>query len=397
MFTRQVLLTLALLVGTGCQNATNPAPSPPPSSSVTPPTPTPPATPPAPPSAPREPSMWVMGYYVSYLADRQPIEGIDWNGLTHIIVGYNEPRADGSLAFGMDASTRAKLIRTAHEHGRKALAMMGGLDTGDEWFQASQGANRARFVENLKKLMLEEGFDGLDLDWEPLPKEHEPVLLSLVQELRVALPTAILTYANQPTDRSFYGQLAPFVDRVNLMTYNMGMTFPGWKTWHSSALYFADGATPTSVEHSVRRYLEGGVPAAKLGIGIGFYGQCYSAPATGPLQDTVGRDPNGATSLSSDNIFSYASIVTDYAAQGTRSWDATARVPYLSFPKPVGSGGCTYLSYDDEQSILEKGRFVKDQGLGGAILWNINQGYIAGRTPANPLLDATRRAFLERP
>jgi chitinase len=361
-------------------------------------------TPPNAPPPSSQPSRWVMGYYVSYLADRQPIQDIDWQGLTHVIAGYNTPGTDGSIDFGMDARTRAELVRSAHANGRRALAMIGGIETGDEWLEASSGANRVRFVENLKKLVLEEGFDGLDLDWEPLEKNHEPVLLSLVKALRQALPNAILTFpadgfdnANQPADRTFFAQLEPYVDRINLMTYNMGMTFSGWKTWHSSPLYFADYDAPTSIEHTLSQYLKAGVPAAKLGIGIGFYGQCYSAPATAPLQDTVGRDPNGSRSLDSDNNFSYASIVTEYAAQGERSWDATARVPYLSFPKPVGPGGCTYMSFDDEQSILEKGRFVKENGLGGAILWNINQGYIPGHTPANPLLEATRRAFLEQP
>jgi chitinase len=416
-------LTAAMVAGLmACQEATNseatttPAsPSSPPAvSPVTPPgsmSPMPKSPPPAPippaptsPSPSPAPSSWVVGYYVSYLMDRQPISAIDWNGLTHLIAGYNAPKSDGSIDFGMNAQTRAALLRAAHEHGKKALIMIGGENTGPQWLEASGAANRANFIANLKKLVMDEGFDGLDLDWEPLEIAQQPVLLALVKELRAALPNAILTFpadgadnANFPADRSFFVQLAPYVDRINAMTYGMSGTYDGWKTWHSSALYAtADRAAPTSVDLTVAGYLKAGVPAEKLGIGIGFYGICYSAPATKPLEDTVGIRPDGARIIAGDNDLSYANIVTQYEPAGTKNWDAAAKVPYLSFALPNGVKGCTYLTYENEQSILEKGRYVKQKGLGGAIIWNINEGYVKGATPANPLLDATRRAFLER-
>ena len=46
---------------------------------------------------------------------------------------------------------------------------------------------------------------------------------------------------------------------------------------------------------------------------------------------------------------------------------------------------------------IEKGAFVRAQGLGGTIIWTISQGHIAS-APAgqrDPLLDAIRSAFLE--
>ena len=349
---------------------------------------------------------WVMGYYVGYLRDRQPISGIDWGGLTHVALGVILPRADGSLDAGLalDAADRAALIQAARARGRKAIAMIGGENTGQQWLEASSGPNRARFITNLKNLVTLEGFDGLDLDWEPLEASHQPHLLALARDLRAALPKAILTFpadgasnANFPTDRKFFASLAPFVDQINLMTYGMAGTYEGWKTWHSSPLYHQDAATPTSIHFTVNEYLKAGVPATKLGIGIGFYGLCYGPPATGPLQDTVGIRPDGAKLIASDNDIGYASIVTQYDALGARRWDAVARVPYLSFSQPTGPKGCTYISYDDARSIQEKANLVKARGLGGAIIWNINQGYIAGRTPANPLLDATRRAFGIKP
>ena len=353
---------------------------------------------------------WVMGYYMGYLADRQPPSKIDWKGLTHLAVGFFVPRADGSLDAGLAPSTadRKLLVQAARQNKRVVLATLGGQDTGPMWYAATccsenGSAARATFISSLKNLVKSEGYDGLDLDWEPLEPKDQPLLLELVKTLRKELPGTLLTFPadgadnlNFPANRTFYAQLAPLLDQLNLMTYGMGFAFEGWKTWHSSPLYGQTPNTPTSVDLTVQGYLKAGIPAAKIGIGIGFYGICYGAPAKGPLEDTVGTKAGGAKLLADDNDLSYANIVTQYAPLGTRKWDSSARVPYLSFAKPSGPKGCTYLSYEDEASILEKGKYLRQKGLGGVILWNVNQGYIPGRVPANPLLDATRRAFLVR-
>jgi chitinase len=47
----------------------------------------------------------------------------------------------------------------------------------------------------------------------------------------------------------------------------------------------------------------------------------------------------------------------------------------------------TYLTYDDEQGIAEKGAYVRNNGLGGAIIWTISQGYLGiGRSRARLIL-----------
>lgn len=362
------------------------------------------STTPTTPITPTTPSSWVMGYYVGYLKNQLPISAIDWKNLTHLAVGVILPKTDGSLNFDIafNASERAAIVKAAHSSGRKAIAMIGGSDTGPQWLLASSGAARATFIANLKKLVQLEGFDGLDLDWEPLTVAEQPNLLELTKDLRAALPNSILTFpadgvgnSNFPEDRSFYKQLAPYLDQLNLMTYGMSGAYDGWKTWHSSPLYHSDPATPTSIDFALKGYLKAGIPAAKLGLGIGFYGLCYTPPATGPLEDTLGRSPTGSSISASDGDISYANIVNTYLPLGTRKWDATARVPYLSFSKAAGPAKCGYISYEDEQSILEKATFSKANGLGGVIIWNINQGYLPSQSPTNPLLEVIGKAWLE--
>jgi chitinase len=81
---------------------------------------------------------------------------------------------------------------------------------------------------------------------------------------------------------------------------------------------------------------------------------------------------------------------------GTRQWDNAALAPYLSL-SASNPHDCTYVTYEDEQSIAAKGAWAKSQGLGGVIIWTINEGYLptAARGAQNPLLDAMHAAFLE--
>jgi len=212
------------------------------------------------------------------------------------------------------------------------------------------------------------------------------------------MPTAILTVpvgwvnANAPTVASLYGNIAPVLDQINIMSYTMADAWPGWQSWHSSALFGETASTPSSVGSSVNAYLAAGVPAAKLGIGIGFAAACWSAPVTGPKTST-----NGSHVVAQDHVMTFDHVMSAYYSSSAHHWDATAQVPYLGFSSAQGPEGCTFVSYDDPQSILAKGDYVKQMGLGGTIVWTINQGYRPGEPAGqqDPLMQALAQGFLQ--
>lgn len=339
-------------------------------------------------------SHWLMGYYVGYQRDLYPPSAIDFDSLTHLAVGRVVPKADGSLdtTYDVDAvsgpAMAKELVSLAHQHGKKAIAMLGGAGEHAGWVGAASDANRAQFVQNLVALAADVGYDGFDLDWEPLDPADMPDFQALAEALRQASPNAVLTVplgwvnANFADVDPFYATVAPLFDQMNLMTYGMAATWDGWESWHSSALFGETASTPSSIDSSVKAYLAAGVPAAKLGIGVGFYGGCWSAPVTGPHQP-----PNGAALVADDNVMSYANIMESYYDAQHDAWDADAHVPYLSFPSAHGPEGCTFVSYENAQSMKDKADYVVSQGLGGAIVWTINEGYLAS-SHENPLLSA---------
>lgn len=383
--------------------------------------------------------VWVMGYYIGYQKGLQPPDKIDYSTMTHIMVGAVLPNPDGSLntSFYTDngLAWAQETVNRAHAAGIKAILMLGG-QYADQGFEATNNpAIRATFVANVKQLVEDMGFDGVDIDWEPIRAAYRPALLALMQALQApdALPRSSYIYtipvgwnnmnpwSNEMVD-PYWGTVAAYVDRMSTMSYSMLWFGEGWESWHSSALYGNTPLTPSSIDNTVQALRIAGVPDAKIGIGIGFYGTAYEngylTPESGftkfvhqdpptipgyvtaPHQSTLtARAPYGDNSMSYSNIMHYV-----YRGSAYR-WDDVAKAPYLSFdqPIPISFPGVTdlrttFLTYEDEQGIAEKGAYVRNNGLGGAIIWTISQGYLGAWKQTgelDPLMKAVKGAFLE--
>ncbi len=350
---------------------------------------------------PPESGRWVSGYYVGYERLLYPIKDVDFSAITHLMVGRVIPNADGSVAthFDIDAVNgplfAQAAVAAAHAAGRQAILMVGGAGEINGWRGAASDPNRAAFVANLLATMDQFGADGLDIDWEPIQAQDHAPLLALVQALRAARPGMLITLpvgginVNFPPagEGALFQALHPLLDQLNVMSYDMAQAYAGWHSWFASALDGEYANAPMSVESSVAYYLGLGVPAAKLGVGTGFYGACYngvSAP----------RQPAEGLLVASDGAMSYRNIVEQYLPAMTRTYDAVADAPWLGSAMPQGPQGCTFVSYEDAESIAAKGAWVAANGLGGTIIWTIAQGHRPGANPPDPLLDAIRDAFL---
>ncbi len=341
---------------------------------------------------------WVMGYYAVWDEPANggfyPLSAVDWNALTHIATAFYLPDGNGGLASGsFDAATAAEVISAAHAHGKKALASVGGSGSGPS-FEGSTQANLSKFVTSLESLITM-GYDGLDIDWEGgnlSVAEDQTLEQSLITSIRSASPHILLTmtagYENENSldDLSFYGTIIPQLDRLNLMTYGMSGAWQGWESWHSSPLHWnKNSSTPTGIDSSVSHYLAAHVPASKLGVGAGFYGECYTSPVTAPVQSLGGSEV-----AASDGTMAYRNIIASYYSAAAYTYDSAADVPYLALSES-NSENCTYVSYEDATSLAAKGAWVKAQGLGAVIIWTISEGYISSGATVqtqNPLLEA---------
>jgi chitinase len=353
----------------------------------------------------------VLGYYLGYQSTLLPPDQIPFEHLTHIAVGSVLPQDDGSVVTnfyadngadaGVDEDAGAsrelavEIATKAHEKNVVPLLMVGGWDQVDGFRGAASSANRDDFVINLLAVMDDLGYDGLDLMWVPFQGGDQSSLKALVDALREARPNMVITLALEWTSMyfgldtstaAFYSDLASSLDQMNIMSYGMAGAFgSGWNTWHSSALKGHDDNTPTSVEVNVDIYeAEGaGIPAAKLGAGAGFFGQCWTGGVTAPNQAI-----ESSSVAAEEGAMSYAIIQNEYYDADNYHYHALAEAPYLGFTTPKGSQSCTYISYEDTRSIAAKVEYIKTAGLGGISVWTIPLGYLPSEPAGsrNPLL-----------
>jgi chitinase len=350
--------------------------------------------------APLAGDRWLVGYYTGYDNWELPVAAIDWASLTHLAVAFYPPDGsdglDESLALppGDGPALAHELVAAAHARGVKVIASIGGAARRSSLAVAASSAHRAAFVASVAAFVASYGYDGIDIDWEPIESGDAATLVALVGDLRTALPGASISVPllpfnmNDTPDTASVAMLVPVVDRLAVMSYGMSGTDTGWDSWHSSPLHWnQNDDTPVGIDATVDALLAAGIPAAKLGIGAGFFGQCYTKPVDKPLQSLSG---------STISIVDYSVISASYLPATTRQWDSDALVPYLAFSSPHAPDDCTYITYEDDQSLTAKASYARAKGLGGMIVWTLNQGYVASAPAgqANHLQDVLWTSFV---
>lgn len=346
-----------------------------------------------------------MAYYVGYQNGYLKPRDVDYTLMTHIVVGGVGVKANGTLdehwhMENGDGHDMAKDIgKRAKKAGVKTLIWLGGPNEEDKFLSATSDRYRATFVKNIIRLVDKLGYNGVDIDWEPIRAQDEAGVLALVKDLRAADPDLIITVPVNwvPTtvigikDLSLYKKLATYVDRIFIMSYSMAGPWPGWRVWHGGALTGDTLTTPGSIKSSVAAYTASGVPEKKLGIGIGTYATCWEYPVRAPRQTVP-----AAFYPSDIGTMSMRTLMEKYYSKTYEKYDAQAEAPYVSYKKARGEWECGFISYENERSITAKMEYVKNEELGGAIVWNIGTGYYPenSRSKRHPLLKAAWDALV---
>lgn len=358
------------------------------------------------------PAYEVVAYYASWNLYNNPtflLTDIPGDQLTQVVYSFALISEDGECMSGdewadmqapypnQDASAAVKghfgqipALRERFPQLGIKLAIGGWTGSGRFSDVALTPESRAKFVESCVAFMRRYDFDGLDIDWEypvaqgapgnsrrPADKANLTLLLS---EFRAALAaqgaadgrTYTLTLA-APTSPSLLSnfewvEIAPLLDHVFLMAYDMTGAWSSVTGPH--APLYADPANPAqpaiNVDAAVQAFIEMGVPAEKLILGVPFYGKAWSgAAATGDgLYQPFSGLPNG------DGSYTYRQIATEFlgTAGVTVGWNEAGQFPWVYRP----SDGVV-ISYDDDRSLSLKAAYVREQGMGGVGLWEISQ------------------------
>lgn len=283
----------------------------------------------------------------AYVAQGVP-EDLSAEYVNRIIYSYAE--LDSSLAAirVLDPSRLEKVVALRENKPELEVLVSIGGSSSDMSLALRSDSLRALVVASCKSIVENMSLDGIDVDWEfPGRGEHalsteEDVAnyVKFLADLRRELgDDRIITIA---CSGSSYGVdfdgMTPYVDQFNLMTYDMG-TAPS----HHSALYDSEHVSWLSCHRSVSNYLEGGVPASKIVLGLPFYGR--------------GRDA--------------FKDFTDWRhirmSEGlTERYDSVAQVPWIA-----DSAGTLVLSYDNPKSLRVKCDYALEKDLAGVMYWRM--------------------------
>lgn len=359
---------------------------------------------------PAQNQKWVGAYYAGWWQGGQlnPDE-IDYSAVTHIIHFALVLKPDGTFSGdgnGLTTPNVVEAVHAAHNADRKIIICIGGSNTDAAFAGSASPANRGRFIASLVNFMVTYGYDGIDVDWEPLlTKTH---YLDFVRELRQAMTSAmpgseLMTAVMIGDDSNLLSRAEKYFDQINLMTYDMSGPWPRWVTWHNTPLYDAGyvfpstGGSVPSTDGAVKEKIKAGIPASKLGVGIEFYGYRWwggdgtpTGGVTAPRQEWKAY-PNVKSTVP------YFQLMDTYARYPVR-WDDAAEASYISIDNP-GSAYDEFISFDNERTIRSKANYVEKKGLGGVIVFELGGGYRRNvpRPYRDVLLQTVKQAFFHGP
>ena len=254
------------------------------------------------------------------------------------------------------------------------------------------------------------GYDGVDLDWEPFNSADTGQYTNLVVALRTALEgfaghklltvaaPAYPEYGDSPTaEFTMLASVQTQFDQINIMTYDLSGPYEGWVTWYNSPIYdggYTFPAAPSelvpSVNGAVSNFVSNGVLPAKLGVGLPFYGYIW----TGGPGVTQPRQSWPATNPPTVATYTYANIVQSYYQSNLYHWDDVAQAPYLSITNGTAANDM-FISYDDTKSCQTKLSYIRNLHLGGLMIWELSQDYSSSQPAGQrtPLTTALKQAL----
>ena len=290
----------------------------------------------------------------------------------------------------------------------KVLLSVGGWGARGFSGAAATKDTRAVFIQSAQEIIAKYGLDGIDLDWEyPVNGawglvESQPAdranFTALLTELRTALGhkklLTIAVGANAESPKSWVDvkAIAPSLDYINLMTYDMayGTQYFNSNLYDSTQWPTVAAADKYSADFVVSNYLAAGLKPSQMNLGIGFYGrvpkravepgidwskpdaqknpvtQPYFEPAQIELFKSLGVDLSKDTYVKYNDIV--AKLINDPQKRFSQHWDDEAKVPWLSVQSADGKA-LFALSYENPRSVAIKADYIKSKGLGGAMFW----------------------------
>src|SRR5215467_10935749 len=237
-------------------------------------------------------------------------------------------------------------------------------------------------------------FDGFDIDWEfPTQPADRANFVALLQEFRRQLnalgPGHVLSAALPAGEQNFshidLPAAAAQVDFVNLETFDYNGPFNNHTGFVAPLVQTKfDPSSTFNVTFTVDSYLEAGVPAEKILMGIPFYSYGWAITGTSAPgqfgQFVAAVNPNSPSSGNPPNYAGTVAIQLDPALGGVAATETHSFIDLNVLPfsqlfheplaqTPYAFDGLNWWTYEDPKSIAVKTRFAREKHLGGVFIF----------------------------
>lgn len=263
-------------------------------------------------------------------------------------------------------------------------------------------AKRTAHVADIVNLVMSQGFDGIDLDYEVFAfsdgrttwNATQPNWTAFVQELGAALKAQgkLLSVTIPPpcsTSGACGGQsgywvynmtgIAPFVDRIRIMAYDYSFHAIG-------------PIAPINWVTSIVAYSAGAMDPSKVQIGVPTYGRAWTRKDSGGKFRLTGTCPTNSGTTSEKNAFrsltamstaTDAEIPSIMAANGVAdaTWDEKSKESWFEYDKKVtwvDSSGATQtcsarrvMWFVGPEAVLARTQLVGTYGIRAAAYWTV--------------------------
>ena len=324
-----------------------------------------------------------------------------------------------------------QVMKKQHPDVKLLVSVGGWAGSGGFYSMVSTEQGRETFANSCVDFIRKYGFDGVDIDFEyptslvdagnpddfagaapyraTVNANYNKMMRTLRQKLdaasisdgkyyleTAAVPSSAWVLSGMP-DQSF----AKYLDFLSVMSYDFHGSWNGYV--ENLANIYSD-PNDTEVKSQARQYLSmewaynyyrGVLPSEKILMGIPYYtrgwekvnkngnptglhGTSIKTRITEPGWGASGEcniwgdddDHDGIIDASGSNPLWHALNLMDRDSNYELYWDDAGKVPYIWNEQQA-----TFLSFENEQSIDERVKFVDNKNLGGVLIWVMNGDY----------------------
>ncbi len=301
----------------------------------------------------------VIGFCYSRSSGELSISDMDFSKITHFNYGFIGSQANNTEVYdGEFNQVDVNLImEKARQNNVKVFVSLWAGYIPDN---ISGDESLYSFAQNLLNYCIENGYDGLDVDWEPLNAESKGMIVKFMKKLYPLFNAAGLEVSFDLPGGSWYGQYVDseifnYVDWFNVMSYDFNG--PGWSSQTLPNACYNDALGSIS-------YWEGrGIASSKLIMGLPFYGRGYGNHDNPFESYTVNEGV--CADCDETGYISYSKIVELININGYNKLDGGNNAgDYIT-------NGNEIIFYDGRSSIKKKCEWIKDNNYPGVMIWEL--------------------------